>query len=86
MTPAKNGRGMLLLLLRQESISGESPVSFPEDTSMPFSGFEPEPTRLQAECHNHHTRVINVALSSSITAIGNGPRNFEPRSSDEDNT
>ncbi|GFX73881.1 hypothetical protein TNCV_396921 [Trichonephila clavipes] len=22
---------------------------------MPYSGFEPEPTRSQAECHNHHT-------------------------------
>ncbi|GFX17008.1 hypothetical protein TNCV_2519841 [Trichonephila clavipes] len=35
-------------LSRRESISGESPISFPEDTSMPYSGFDPEPTRLQA--------------------------------------
>ncbi|GFW60931.1 hypothetical protein TNCV_4871421 [Trichonephila clavipes] len=42
-------------LSRRESISGVSPNSFPEDTSMSFSGFEPEPTRLRAECHNHHT-------------------------------
>ncbi|GFX45550.1 hypothetical protein TNCV_2740871 [Trichonephila clavipes] len=42
-------------LSRRESISGESPISFHEDTSMPYSGFEPEPTRLQVECHNHHT-------------------------------
>ncbi|GFY31825.1 hypothetical protein TNCV_4201341 [Trichonephila clavipes] len=40
---------------RRESISGESPTCFPEDTSLPCSGFEPEPTRLQAEGHNHHT-------------------------------
>ncbi|GFW94284.1 DDE_3 domain-containing protein [Trichonephila clavipes] len=41
--------------LRRESISAESPTSFPKDTSMPYSGFEPEPIRLLAECHNHHT-------------------------------
>ncbi|GFX44339.1 hypothetical protein TNCV_1097791 [Trichonephila clavipes] len=28
--------------LRRESISGESPTSFPEDTSIPYPGFEPE--------------------------------------------
>ncbi|GFX53914.1 hypothetical protein TNCV_1598601 [Trichonephila clavipes] len=29
---------------------------FPEEnTSMPYSGFEPKPTRLQAEGHIHHT-------------------------------
>ncbi|GFW07805.1 hypothetical protein TNCV_3919381 [Trichonephila clavipes] len=26
-----------------------------EDTTMSYSGFEPEPTRLQAEGHSHHT-------------------------------
>ncbi|GFT06799.1 hypothetical protein TNCV_643401 [Trichonephila clavipes] len=26
-----------------------------EDTNMSYSGFEPEPTRLQAEGHNHHS-------------------------------
>ncbi|GFX65489.1 hypothetical protein TNCV_4735371 [Trichonephila clavipes] len=40
--------------LRRESISGGSPTSFPGDTSMPYSRFEPEPTQLQAECHNYH--------------------------------
>ncbi|GFS76502.1 hypothetical protein TNCV_1621231 [Trichonephila clavipes] len=34
---------------RRESISGESLTSFLEDTSMPYSGFEPEPSRIQAE-------------------------------------
>ncbi|GFX55516.1 hypothetical protein TNCV_268041 [Trichonephila clavipes] len=43
-------------LSRRESITGESPISFPEDASMPYSGFEPELTRLQVERHNHHTR------------------------------
>ncbi|GFU99353.1 hypothetical protein TNCV_1900981 [Trichonephila clavipes] len=38
-----------------ESISGKSPIYLPEDTSMPYSGFETEPTRLRAECHSHHT-------------------------------
>ncbi|GFW82937.1 hypothetical protein TNCV_2209891 [Trichonephila clavipes] len=42
-------------LSRRESISGESPISFPEDTSMPYSGIETEPTRLQVEGHNHHS-------------------------------
>ncbi|GFW42199.1 hypothetical protein TNCV_1206551 [Trichonephila clavipes] len=28
---------------------------FPEDTTKSYSGFEPEPTLLQAEGHNHHT-------------------------------
>ncbi|GFX34977.1 hypothetical protein TNCV_2329171 [Trichonephila clavipes] len=29
---------------------------FPEeDTPVSYSGFEPEPTRLQAEDHSHHT-------------------------------
>ncbi|GFY28602.1 uncharacterized protein TNCV_4150331 [Trichonephila clavipes] len=40
---------------RRESISGESPICFSKDTPMPYSGFEPEPTPLQAECHNHHS-------------------------------
>ncbi|GFT75126.1 hypothetical protein TNCV_2244961 [Trichonephila clavipes] len=34
--------------------SGESPTTFPKETSMPYSGFEPEPTRLLAEWQNHH--------------------------------
>ncbi|GFV89984.1 hypothetical protein TNCV_4643261 [Trichonephila clavipes] len=38
---------------RRKSILG--PTSFPEDTSMPYSGLEPEPTRLHAECHIYHT-------------------------------
>ncbi|GFT28876.1 hypothetical protein TNCV_3585741 [Trichonephila clavipes] len=50
MIPACYRRGVL-----RESITGESPTSFPEDTTMPYSGFEPEPTRLQAEDHIHHT-------------------------------
>ncbi|GFV55122.1 hypothetical protein TNCV_2623431 [Trichonephila clavipes] len=41
---------------RRESITGESPTSFSEEnTTMPYSRFEPEPTGLQAECHIHHT-------------------------------
>ncbi|GFS52870.1 uncharacterized protein TNCV_341591 [Trichonephila clavipes] len=39
---------------RRESISGERRTSS-EDTSIPYSGFKPEPTRLQVECHIHHT-------------------------------
>ncbi|GFV64724.1 hypothetical protein TNCV_1636771 [Trichonephila clavipes] len=41
---------------RWESITCENPTSFPEeDTTMPYSGLEPEPPRLQAEGHIHHT-------------------------------
>ncbi|GFV52164.1 hypothetical protein TNCV_5070851 [Trichonephila clavipes] len=40
---------------RRESITGESPTSFQEDTSMVYMEFEPEPTSLQAEGHNHYT-------------------------------
>ncbi|GFV39357.1 hypothetical protein TNCV_1230591 [Trichonephila clavipes] len=40
--------------LTRESITGESPTSFPEEeTTMPYSGFEP--SLLQAEGHIHHT-------------------------------
>ncbi|GFX02603.1 uncharacterized protein TNCV_728571 [Trichonephila clavipes] len=39
---------------RRESITDESPTSFPEEnTSLSYSGFEP--TRLQAKGHIHHT-------------------------------
>ncbi|GFV85782.1 hypothetical protein TNCV_2004021 [Trichonephila clavipes] len=37
------------------SVVSNGLTSFPEDASMPYSGFEPELTRFQAECHNHHT-------------------------------
>ncbi|GFX88827.1 hypothetical protein TNCV_2575341 [Trichonephila clavipes] len=47
-SPSKEQEGCAAFHSRQESISGESPTSFPEDTSMPYLGFEPEPTRLQA--------------------------------------
>ncbi|GFW18731.1 hypothetical protein TNCV_1369851 [Trichonephila clavipes] len=40
---------------RRGSILGEGPTSFREDASVLHSGFEPMPTRLQAECHNHYT-------------------------------
>ncbi|GFX48618.1 reverse transcriptase domain-containing protein [Trichonephila clavipes] len=33
-----------------------SPTSIPEDTFMPYSEFEPEPTGLHADCHSNHTR------------------------------
>ncbi|GFU88052.1 hypothetical protein TNCV_1336211 [Trichonephila clavipes] len=51
MVPAYNKkRGTLLFLSRRESISGEMTDFFPEeDTSKSYSGFEPEPIRLQAE-------------------------------------
>ncbi|GFT60100.1 transposable element Tcb1 transposase [Trichonephila clavipes] len=43
-------------LSRRESITGESPSSFPEeDTTMPFRIFKPKTTRFQAKDHIHHT-------------------------------
>ncbi|GFT81115.1 uncharacterized protein TNCV_955041 [Trichonephila clavipes] len=45
--PSIGQKGFSAFYSRRESISCESPTSFPEDTSMPYSGFEPEPTRLQ---------------------------------------
>ncbi|GFY17811.1 hypothetical protein TNCV_1075461 [Trichonephila clavipes] len=54
--PSIEHKGCTAFNSRRESISGESLSSFlealPEDISMTYSGFEPEPTRLQAECHN----------------------------------
>ncbi|GFW62775.1 hypothetical protein TNCV_2625381 [Trichonephila clavipes] len=41
---------------RRESITGKSPTYFPgENTTMPYSRFEPEPTRLQAKDRIHLT-------------------------------
>ncbi|GFX46421.1 general transcription factor II-I repeat domain-containing protein 2 [Trichonephila clavipes] len=46
---------------RRESITGKSPTSFPEEnTSMPYSGFESEPTQLQAEGHSHHIAAVDL--------------------------
>ncbi|GFV23745.1 mariner Mos1 transposase [Trichonephila clavipes] len=55
MIPAYKKKGCAAFHSRREFISGESSTSFTEDTSMPYSGFEPEPARLHAECHNHYT-------------------------------
>ncbi|GFW96629.1 hypothetical protein TNCV_2846861 [Trichonephila clavipes] len=56
MIPAYNKKGNAVFRSRRESITGESPTSVPEEnTTRPYSGFEPEPTRLQAEGHTHHT-------------------------------
>ncbi|GFU01691.1 hypothetical protein TNCV_1522261 [Trichonephila clavipes] len=52
---------------KRESISGGNPTSFPEDTSLPYSGFGPEPTRLQTEGHNHHIGWVEMpALEKSF--------------------
>ncbi|GFU84827.1 hypothetical protein TNCV_2127681 [Trichonephila clavipes] len=49
-------KGWTAFHLRRESITGKSLASFPEEnTSMPYSGFEPETTWLQAEGHIYHT-------------------------------
>ncbi|GFV32177.1 uncharacterized protein TNCV_1674651 [Trichonephila clavipes] len=53
--PSIEQKGCAAFHSREEFISSESLTSFPEDTSIPYSGFEPGPTRLQVECHYHHT-------------------------------
>ncbi|GFY00274.1 hypothetical protein TNCV_4710761 [Trichonephila clavipes] len=53
--PSKEQKRYAAFLSRRESISDESPTSFPENTSMPYSRFEHERTRSHAECHNNHT-------------------------------
>ncbi|GFY07859.1 hypothetical protein TNCV_4287951 [Trichonephila clavipes] len=52
--PIIEQKGWAAFHSRRESISGESSTSFPEDISIPYSGLEPESTRLQGQCHNHH--------------------------------
>ncbi|GFU58155.1 hypothetical protein TNCV_696681 [Trichonephila clavipes] len=59
MIPVYNKKSCAAFHSRRESIIGESLTSFPEEnTTMPYSGFEPEPTRLQAEGHIHHTGCV----------------------------
>ncbi|GFX18473.1 hypothetical protein TNCV_3370461 [Trichonephila clavipes] len=41
--PSKEQERYAAFLSRRESISGESPTSFPEDTSIPYSRLEPPP-------------------------------------------
>ncbi|GFV77599.1 uncharacterized protein TNCV_616191 [Trichonephila clavipes] len=54
--PACSKNGYAAFHSRRESITGESPTPIPEEnTTMPYSGFELEPTRLQAENHIYHT-------------------------------
>ncbi|GFU20155.1 hypothetical protein TNCV_2557451 [Trichonephila clavipes] len=52
MIPAYDKKECAAFHSRRESGTGESPNSFPEEnTTMPYSGFEAGPTRLQAEGH-----------------------------------
>ncbi|GFX73917.1 uncharacterized protein TNCV_397281 [Trichonephila clavipes] len=46
---AQSRRGTLAFRSRWESISGDCPTPFSEDTPMSYSGFEPKTTRLQTE-------------------------------------
>ncbi|GFW36692.1 uncharacterized protein TNCV_1956921 [Trichonephila clavipes] len=48
---------------RREFITGESPTSFPEEnTAMSYSGFETEPTRLQAEAKEKEDMIHFSAM------------------------
>ncbi|GFX85295.1 hypothetical protein TNCV_2675701 [Trichonephila clavipes] len=71
--PANNRRGCAAFHSRRESITGGSPIPFPEeDTTMPYSGFKPEPTRLQVEDHIHHTGWAGAVAASKayIDSLG----------------
>ncbi|GFS79825.1 hypothetical protein TNCV_750151 [Trichonephila clavipes] len=63
MIPVYDEKGCTAFHSRRESITGESSTSFPEENrTMPYSGFEPEPTRLEAESHIHHTGWVVYIL------------------------
>ncbi|GFX30106.1 uncharacterized protein TNCV_2618171 [Trichonephila clavipes] len=63
MIPAYNRRGALLSIRDGYPLQAKVPTSFPEEnTSMPYSGFEPEPTWLQAEGHIHYTARSQIEL------------------------
>ncbi|GFX33650.1 hypothetical protein TNCV_1933171 [Trichonephila clavipes] len=63
MIPAYNKKRCAAFHLRQESITGESPSSFPEEnTTMSYSVFEPESTWLQVEGHIRHTGWVTPEL------------------------
>ncbi|GFX57017.1 hypothetical protein TNCV_3701821 [Trichonephila clavipes] len=56
MIRAWNRKGALLSVREGNPFPAKVRLRIPDDTSMPYSGFEPKPPRLQAECHNHHTK------------------------------
>ncbi|GFT24382.1 uncharacterized protein TNCV_3252301 [Trichonephila clavipes] len=56
MIPTYNKRGALFSIREGNPSQAKVRLLFlEEDTTMPYSGFEPESTRLQAEGHIHHT-------------------------------
>ncbi|GFU35369.1 hypothetical protein TNCV_4505441 [Trichonephila clavipes] len=67
MTPAYNQK-------RSAAVPFETGIHFrrktdffpEEDTTKSYSGFEPEPTRLQAESHSHHTGWATYNIIKSI--------------------
>ncbi|GFX75802.1 transposable element Tcb2 transposase [Trichonephila clavipes] len=74
MIPTYNRKDELLSLRDRNPLQAKVRLLFPkEDTTMPYSGFEPEPTRLQAEeqvwdqlkrqmpsCHSVHDLELAV--------------------------
>ncbi|GFS72465.1 uncharacterized protein TNCV_2116141 [Trichonephila clavipes] len=60
-------RDALLFIRDGNPLQAKDKTSFPEEnTSMPYSGFEPEPTRLQAEGHIHYTDWATSILDDLI--------------------
>ncbi|GFV86096.1 hypothetical protein TNCV_670931 [Trichonephila clavipes] len=82
MIPAKNRRGTLLSFPDGNPLQAKVRFLFPEDTSMPYPGFEPELTRLQAECHSHHTGWGGERVNGDTERT----HNFEPRTRGENDT
>ncbi|GFV35938.1 hypothetical protein TNCV_2866961 [Trichonephila clavipes] len=75
MTPAYNIKGVQISIRDGNPLQVKrSPTSIPEEnTTMPYWGFEPKPTRLQAEGHIHHTgwvALIQVYVQDVPGSLG----------------
>ncbi|GFW57605.1 hypothetical protein TNCV_2925241 [Trichonephila clavipes] len=70
MIPAYNKKGCAAFHSRQESITDASPTSFPEEnTTMPHSGFEPEPTQFQAEGHAGWAAMLGYSQTKGLLVV-----------------
>ncbi|GFU65118.1 hypothetical protein TNCV_3177231 [Trichonephila clavipes] len=80
MIPAYNRSGALLSIGGGKSISSKSLTFLPEEnTSMPYLGFNPEPTRLKAEGRIHHiVWVTEIFLKNEGFSKNNVRDRFHP--------
>ncbi|GFX44546.1 uncharacterized protein TNCV_4713721 [Trichonephila clavipes] len=69
MIPAYNKKGCAAFPFETGIHFRRKTDFFPEeDTTKSYSGFEPEPTRLQAEGHSHHTGWATVTATRGLLA------------------